>query len=121
MDSKLKRKFDPTGFQTEQGGVVHKLTDLSRDDLLQVACECMATLERVDEFQSKFSLTMGALMGDYRRGAITPDPSPLDSAIEQCMAAVEAIDEADFSVGSLMSVKADVEQVIARLKSISGK
>lgn len=33
-----ERKFDPAGWQWQEGGRIYQLEELSREDLLQVAC-----------------------------------------------------------------------------------
>lgn len=62
----LKAKFDPSGWQWEEEGKVHQLEDLSRDDLLQVACSCLEALEQVDAKQAE----LAQLMRDWRSGDV---------------------------------------------------
>lgn len=47
-ENKLEKRFDPTDYQWEERGKVHMLADLSREDLIQVACAQMDILEEVD-------------------------------------------------------------------------
>ncbi len=67
--SQLPKKFDPSTFQWSLGGKVFPLETLSREDLLQVACEGMCALERLENLQ----LDMAQVMSDWRDGRITPD------------------------------------------------
>ena len=69
IPSVLEKRFDPEGYQWEERGKVHQLNDLSRDDLLQVACQCMAVLERVDSL----SFDLNSLTKLWREGEIYPE------------------------------------------------
>lgn len=62
----LEVKFNPSGWQWEEAGKAHQLEDLSRDDLLQVACSCIAVLEQVDGKQA----ALAQLMQDWRSGDV---------------------------------------------------
>lgn len=66
---RLEIRFNPEGWQWEQHRQVFPLQDLSRNDLLQVACECIEVLERVDTL--RYGLT--ALMENWRNGDTHPD------------------------------------------------
>lgn len=50
VEDKLFKKFNPSGFQwQDENGKVFKIEDLSRNDLLQIACSCMHTIEKAEE------------------------------------------------------------------------
>lgn len=50
IENKLERKFDPAGWQwLDKHGQVFQIEDLTRDDLLQVVCDCMTALEEAEE------------------------------------------------------------------------
>lgn len=68
MSNKLKPKFNPAGWQWEQDGVVYPLEDLSREDLLQVACECIQALEHIEDLQGQ----LGQMMASWRQGKVVP-------------------------------------------------
>lgn len=91
MENKLKQKFDPSRFQTEADGKVFRLTELSRDDLLQVVCQGMMAMERVDEISRK----LGHLVATYRDGKIEDELGPVEYAFDRCTAAAEAILDID--------------------------
>lgn len=65
----LEKKFDPTGYQWMQNGKVVKIDQLGREDLLQIACECMTALERMESLH----LEMAQLSEQWRRSEIKPD------------------------------------------------
>jgi hypothetical protein len=65
----LKKKFDTKGFQWMQDGKVMKIETLCREDLMQIACECMTALDRMEEHQ----LNMAELTRQWQRGEIEPD------------------------------------------------
>lgn len=54
-ESKLKHTIDPTGYQHSVNGKVFKLTELSREDLLQIVCEHMDLMEGIDELSQVLS------------------------------------------------------------------
>lgn len=62
----LATKFDPKGWQWEEAGKVYQLEDLSRADLLQVACSCIEMLEQVDGVNA----TLTQMMRDWRTGDV---------------------------------------------------
>lgn len=69
--SVLPKSFSPGGFQWQHNHKVLPLSTLSHDDLLQVACSLIHTLEEMD-------LQLAALtnlMENFRTGNISPDPS----------------------------------------------
>ena len=48
--NKLARDFDPAGWQwQDKHGKVFQIEELTLDDLLQVACNCMQALEEAEE------------------------------------------------------------------------
>lgn len=114
MENKLKKKFDPSGFQTAIGGKVFRIVELSRDDLLQIACEGMMAMERVDEINRK----LASLVETYREGKIEDDPSPVEYARDQCVAAAEAIREIEGPEAK--TARANVLDV-ARVLSLIGR
>ena len=68
-ETQLPHKFDPTNFQWMHAGKVMPLASMSREDLLQVACECMAVLERMESLQEE----MAGLSAAWRAGEVVPD------------------------------------------------
>jgi hypothetical protein len=64
----LEHRFNPEGCQWEEYGKVVQLEDLSREDLLQVACAQMEILERMDVLQANFH----DLVRHWRAGEIQP-------------------------------------------------
>ena len=68
-ENQLPRKFDPENFQWMHAGKVMPLASMSREDLLQVACECMVVLERMESLQED----MARLSATWRAGDVTPD------------------------------------------------
>jgi hypothetical protein len=70
MENLLEKRFDPTKYQTEVKGKRILLSELSRDDILQVACESMEALERLDEAVG----AQAAILDNWRRGHILPEP-----------------------------------------------
>lgn len=65
----LEKLYDPEQFQTQIKGRGIPLTELSHDDLLQVACEGMQALERIEGLQRDIA---GAVE-QWRNGTTTPD------------------------------------------------
>lgn len=55
-DNRLPTLFDPASYQyQDQKGNTYDLSELSRDDLLQVACEAIAMIEEMDAHASKIT------------------------------------------------------------------
>jgi hypothetical protein len=51
---KLTKHFDPAEWQwQDENGKVFRLDELSHNDLLQVACNCMDTIERAEGLAAK--------------------------------------------------------------------
>lgn len=69
VKSVLEKKFDPSGYQWMQYGKVLKIDTLSREDLLQIACECMTVLERMESLH----MDMAELSNKWHKGEIQPD------------------------------------------------
>ena len=46
--NKLENVFDPSEFQWQGKHEVFNITDLTRDDLLQVVCACLSALEEAE-------------------------------------------------------------------------
>ena len=47
--NKLPKDYDPSGWQwQDRHGQILQIEDLTRDDLLQVACACMDALENAE-------------------------------------------------------------------------
>lgn len=68
--SVLKAQLNPHDYQWSEAGKIYRLEDLSREDLLQVACNCIEALEQADDLR----LQMGRLMSDWRQGVVSgPD------------------------------------------------
>lgn len=74
--AQLPRKFNPTTFQWVHAGKVIPLDTMSREDLMQVACECVVALERMESLQ----LAMAEVASDWRQGRITLDEEGADAA-----------------------------------------
>lgn len=53
--SLLEHTLDPSNYQHSVNGQIFKLTDLSREDLLQVVCEHMETMESIDILAQRLS------------------------------------------------------------------
>lgn len=70
--SVLEKNFNPQGWQWQENGRVYQLEDLSREDLLQVACRCMAVLERLDEQHQ----AAAAIHSAWRYGTPLPPEDP---------------------------------------------
>lgn len=111
MENILPRKFDPSTFQTEHEGSVHLLSSLSRDDLMQVACECMQALELVEGVQ----VGLRTIMEEYRSGRICPEPGPVEFAVSQCRSASIAVRDLEGAVAK----KAE-QDLCATIESLSG-
>lgn len=54
----IENKIDPTGFQTMINGRPVRITDLSRDDLIQVVCESMNALQTIETLQKALAGTL---------------------------------------------------------------
>lgn len=65
----LEQRFNPSGWQWEEKGKPSQLEDLSRDDLIQVACSEMEVLERMDSMIGD----MKNLMSQWRNGEVEPE------------------------------------------------
>lgn len=68
VPSVLPKKFNPSAVQWEYGKKRFPLDILSRDDLLQVSCECIEVLERMDTLQHSFA----QLAHQWRYGEVFP-------------------------------------------------
>lgn len=69
-ENKLEKRFDPRGWQWEEHGKVFPLTSLSQEDLLQVACACMESLERMEILHEQ----LAGLSKTWRNGEVRPVP-----------------------------------------------
>lgn len=67
--SVLEARFDSEGYQWEQHNKVYPLDRLSREDLLQVACQSIEIMERMDGL----SLDLQSLTKLWRTGEIFPE------------------------------------------------
>lgn len=65
----LPRTFDPQGWQWEHQNRVYQLEDLSRNDLLQVACACMQALENADALSQQ----LAGVIQSWRKGEAQAD------------------------------------------------
>lgn len=66
---RLTKHFDPAGWQwQDEHGQVFQLEDLSRADLLQVACACMEALEQAETN----SAAQAELFKRWRVGGMRP-------------------------------------------------
>lgn len=69
ITNKLAKEFDSAGWQwQDKAGQVFKLEDLSRDDLLQVACNCMQALEDAESA----CVAQQAIFSAWRTGRKVP-------------------------------------------------
>ncbi len=48
-EDKLPQRHNPAEWQHQEGGAVYRLDELSRNDLMQVACAAMAALESAED------------------------------------------------------------------------
>lgn len=64
----LEKRFDPDRFQTDIKGKIIRLSDLSHEDLLQVACEGMQAMEYINNLQRDMSGVIKA----WRKGDTAP-------------------------------------------------
>jgi hypothetical protein len=55
IESKLEHTIDPSTYQYSVKRKIFKLTDLSREDLLQVVCEHMDLMEELDSVSQALS------------------------------------------------------------------
>lgn len=62
----LPTLYAADGYQVDEGGVVARVDELSRDDLMQSLCHCVLTLNAL--YVNLTGLT--ALVNDWRRGAL---------------------------------------------------
>lgn len=67
--NQLPRKFNPAGFRWMFEDKALPLDTMSREDLLQLFCETMVALERMEELQ----LSLAQMAEDWRQGRITLD------------------------------------------------
>jgi len=65
MDNQLPKKYDPSEWQYQDAqGKIYKISDLSREDLMQVACDGMDALEQIDSKTRDLAQTVE----DWRSG-----------------------------------------------------
>ena len=68
--NKLKSKYDPSIYQyQDKYGKVFEINELSRDDLMQVVCECMEAIEKAE----KICLKQLDVFDSWRRGRFNKD------------------------------------------------
>lgn len=111
----LEKRFDPTGWQTEQFGKVYQIENLSRNDLIQLVCEGMQAVEMLDRILGKAN----DVMEDWRVGRIQPDPHPSVCAADQIKAAVEELDCVLVSNPKTKKAQEDLRKIEGRLRNVA--
>jgi hypothetical protein len=53
IPNRIKKQFEPYDYQTMIDGKPVKISDLSRDDLMQIACENMNTMDTFETLQQE--------------------------------------------------------------------
>lgn len=54
----IEKTINPTGYQTMINGRPVRITELSRDDLIQIVCESMNALQTIDTLQKAVAGTL---------------------------------------------------------------
>lgn len=71
MENMLAKKYNPEDWQWEDGNErVYAISELSREDLMQVACECMEALQQIEDLHVK----TGDVLDSWQRGTLVPKP-----------------------------------------------
>lgn len=70
IPNKLEQTINPAGYQyQDRGGYIHQLEDLSRDDLLQIACGCINVIEALEEAADR----QKTIIENWRIGGTSPN------------------------------------------------
>jgi hypothetical protein len=65
VENKLHKKYDPDGFQIQtKEGKIYRVDELSREDLIQVACDGIEALEQLESVKDLMAGTLDSWKND---------------------------------------------------------